>query len=279
MERRFLHSALRELHVFARAPRFWLTFLTVVAIFWVTGPYETGERLAAAPRLGYWLVLHALAWATAIIFVVAAEIALRARMASMFLRMLTGAALAAPVIGLVTLTLNSATFGRPFTAAAYGESVLIGMALSVLFCILTWHVMRGENGLIPDEAGQAAEATPAAAHEVPLLRRLQPKNRGRLRYLSMQDHYVEVATIAGKELLLMRFSDALEELGNAPGLRVHRSHWIADDAVTNVVHRNGKMEIVVASGTRFPVSRPYRAAARNRWAAARKAQGSLAQGE
>ncbi|MGG2478092.1 DNA-binding response regulator, partial [Rhizobium sp. BR5] len=30
------------------------------------------------------------------------------------------------------------------------------------------------------------------------------------------------------QLVLLRFADALKELGHTAGLQVHRSHWIAD---------------------------------------------------
>ena len=63
----FLQSALRELHVFLRSARFWATFVAVVLIFWVTGPYGTAERLAAVPRLGFWFVQHAVAWSLAVV--------------------------------------------------------------------------------------------------------------------------------------------------------------------------------------------------------------------
>ena len=39
----------------------------------------------------------------------------------------------------------------------------------------------------------------------------------------MNDHYVEVETTKGTTLILLRFSDALEELGCAYGLQVRRS--------------------------------------------------------
>ena len=90
VERPFLQSALRELQVFLRAPRFWATFGAVVLIFWVTGPYGTAERLATVPRLGFWLVLHAVAWSIAVGTIVLVNTLLLPRMPSLAGRMALG---------------------------------------------------------------------------------------------------------------------------------------------------------------------------------------------
>lgn len=265
MTGRLAQSALRELLVFLRSPRFWGTFAAVVVLFWITAPFGTAS-LPAAPRLGFWLVLHVATWACALVFVVLADIGLEGRIASRFARMMSGALLAAPLIGLVTETLRIATFGGEFTPASYGGAILTGLALSALFCVLTWLSMN------PVLDGDPAAASPPSSQPAPqelgesaLLRRLNPHNRGAPLHLAGQDHYVEVVTTRGRELILMRFADALAELGDAPGLRVHRSHWVADAAVTALERDSGRPVLVLASGTRVPVSRPYVAVVRRRW--------------
>ncbi len=80
--------------------------------------------------------------------------------------------------------------------------------------------------------------------------------------LSMNDHYVEVETAKGATLILLRFSDALEELGGADGLQVHRSHWGAKDAVESARRDGSRLYLMLKSGQEIPVSRTYRAAAR-----------------
>ena len=186
MERPLLQSALRELQLFLRSPRFWATFGAVVLIFWVTGPYGTGERLAAAPRLGFWLVIHGAAWSIAILFVTVANLVLMQRFGSMFLRMLAGAAAAAPAIGLVTEAISATTFGETITAATLVESMFSGLLLSILFCTLTFMTMNAEDkrrmgGELADIATPPDE-TPAAASgstpaEVPLMRRNEDPSR------------------------------------------------------------------------------------------------------
>lgn len=262
VNRPLVHSALRELQSFLRAPRFWATFATVVLIFWVTGPFGTIATLPAAPRLGFWLVLHAAAWSCALICVVLADLVLEGFTENRFMRMMAGAVCAAPAIGLVTEILRSATFDQPLTLASYGRALVIGLMLSVLFCLLTWLSMnpQSQEAVADETTGIAAPAPPA-----PLLRRLSPGIRGPILYLGVQDHYVEIVTSRGRELVLMRFSDALDELGDTPGMHVHRSHWVADMAVATLARDDGRLVVMLKSGARIPVSRPNAAEVRRRW--------------
>lgn len=79
----------------------------------------------------------------------------------------------------------------------------------------------------------------------------------------MQDHYVEVKTKLGAQLVLMRFSDALEELTDQPGWRIHRSHWVAEDVVADIRREGRKTFIVTTDDSELPVSRTYLSALRN----------------
>ena len=65
--------------------------------------------------------------------------------------------------------------------------------------------------------------------DTPLQRLLPFDKRGKLVFLRASDHYVIVRTSKGEHELRMRFADALERLGSARGLQVHRSFWVAQD--------------------------------------------------
>lgn len=278
MKRPFLQSTLRELHLVLKAPRLWATFAAVVLIFWVTGPYGTAERLALVPRLGFWLVLHALTWAIAIVSAVFANGILRERVTSGFVRMMIGAAVASIPIGLVTTAIGSVTFSVAPTAAGVLTDIATGLLLSLSFCALTWMTMNKESASELNDTGTLAATTDERGHQafveptlhkntgqVPLLLRLKHANRGVPLHLTVSDHYTEVTTTAGRELILLRFADALGELGPVQGLQVHRSHWVADAHVARLVRDNGRMTIQLGDGTEVPVSRTYAAAVRQRW--------------
>lgn len=138
----------------------------------------------------------------------------------------------------------------------YGQVALVGICIHLLMSL----VFRSEPESEPAPA--AHEADPPVSGPVPrstdgenpFLRRL-PAELGRdLLSLQMQDHYVQVRTALGTTLLLMRFRDAVAELGEA-GIQVHRSWWAAFDAM-EVLERDGRSaRLRLRGGSTLPVSR------------------------
>ncbi len=91
-------------------------------------------------------------------------------------------------------------------------------------------------------------------------RRLSAKRRAaRLLAVEAEDHYLRVHTDAGDELITLRFSDALQELGGLAGYQTHRSWWVAAGAIEAVRWRRGRGELRLASGLTAPVSRTHTA--------------------
>ena len=91
-----------------------------------------------------------------------------------------------------------------------------------------------------------------------LMRRVEPDLRGAIWAISVRDHYVDVITSRGKFSLLMRFSDAIDEVDCQPGAQVHRSHWVAWDGVALVCREGNKMSLQLKNGHQIPVSRNHR---------------------
>ncbi len=118
---------------------------------------------------------------------------------------------------------------------------------------------------ISEIVGASLRPTPvgtSATKPPPILERLPLPQRGKLLALSVADHYVDVKTDRGTSLLLMRLSDAIKETAGAPGVQIHRSHWVALDAVKAVSRASGKIVVELETGDKLPVSRGYLAAAR-----------------
>ena len=80
--------------------------------------------------------------------------------------------------------------------------------------------------------------------------------------VSSEDHYVRVFTDLGDDLILMRIADAVRELSGVAGAQVHRSWWVAREAVADEKRVNGRRFVVLKSGLDVPVSRGFQAAAR-----------------
>lgn len=85
-----------------------------------------------------------------------------------------------------------------------------------------------------------------------------PKKLGKeLICFSMEDHYLHVHTEIGSHMMLMRMKDALVELKNYNGLQVHRSWWIATDAVIDVKKEARKATLIMKNNMEVPVSQKY----------------------
>jgi len=92
--------------------------------------------------------------------------------------------------------------------------------------------------------------------------------RARLIAVQAEDHYLRIRTEAGSDLVLMRFGDALDQLGACDGFRTHRSWWVARTGVETARWKSGRGELVLSDGATAPVSRTYAAALKGTdWAA------------
>lgn len=85
--------------------------------------------------------------------------------------------------------------------------------------------------------------------------RLPPHLGSDLLALEMEDHYVRAHTALGSELILMRMRDAVAELQGIEGAQVHRSWWVARDAVEDVKRDGRNLRLVLPGGIEAPVSR------------------------
>jgi DNA-binding LytR/AlgR family response regulator len=283
--------------MFFRSPRLWMTVLVVVLVFTITGPFGTLTAMPLLQRFAFWLLLHGMAFSIAIVCAVVSDVALERSVPSRLVRMLAGSALAALPIGVGVSLLQTGFTGQAFTRAEILHQMATSLPLCLALCLLTYlttspAMETGSSAILanaaieadvmpsavdgPQETGTpVSEGQPAVtpSFEPPaILARLKPENRGRLLRLSVEDHYTQVLTTRGRELVLLRFADALKETGDTPGHRVHRSHWIADGHVESLERRTGRLFIRTRDGGEIPVSRPYEAETRARF------EGTLRQG-
>jgi hypothetical protein len=114
-----------------------------------------------------------------------------------------------------------------------------------------------------EDVSETGSATLPAALTEPerprIFERLPERLGDDLLRLSVQDHFVCVHLAEGSETLRMRFGDAISEVDGIPGLRVHRSHWVAENAVAGHEFEAGKVILTLRDGSKIPVSRNYRA--------------------
>jgi DNA-binding LytR/AlgR family response regulator len=81
------------------------------------------------------------------------------------------------------------------------------------------------------------------------------QKRAPLVALSVEDHYVRIRTTKGEAMILMQLGDAIREVGDTPGLQVHRSHWVALDQIRAVTRKGDGAIVSLRHGPDVPVSR------------------------
>lgn len=223
--------------------------LTVLA-FTVLGPFDT-SALPLAPRLAYWLICICAGWLC--VWLMLMLILRHPRLDDWpgAARVGLAVSLASIPIGMIVIKVEWVIRGNQLEAASM---------LNVLFiCALI-------GGLMYMRVSTRLGVSPPTPAPAPFFKRLAFDLGRELISLSMQDHYVEVTTAKGTSLILIRFQDALEELGAYGGVQIHRSHWVALDALRRLKRQDGKLFIELLDGRSLPVSRTYAKSVRAVWA-------------
>lgn len=243
-----LQSTKRELHALLSNRRVLIGVGAAGVITGLAGPFGTGDYLGLLARLAYWLVLCFGTFLTGSLLI---GPGIRALMARGLPRM--GAALVAAVLAGLVITaevalLNWVVFALPPTDPAYLADVALNGVIISAVITLAALFLADEAPADPPPSG-ATRPAPA------LLTRLPLEKRGALVSLTVQDHYVEVVTTKGRDLVLMRLTDAIRETDPTPGLQVHRSHWVATDQVRSARRDGARAVLTLGDGRDIPVSR------------------------
>jgi hypothetical protein len=209
------------------------------------GPYRTLD-VPPLLRTAYWL---AAAIGSGLIGI-AIDAALGPRIPSFWPRVAVVSLAMTPPVTLYVYALNALLLDLPrrwWLLPQLGGQVLVVALLIMALRGLLWRRIVETRTVI---------APPLPEAERAFRQRLSAKRRAaRLIALEAEDHYVRVHTDAGSELLLMRFSEAVEELAQAYGYRLHRSWWVAAEAIEAVRWKRGGGEARLAQGITAPVSR------------------------
>jgi len=172
---------------------------------------------------------------------------------------LTVAALSAAITGPVSLLVWIVT-GMVFEGRPYPITTLpfmVGPVLTITAVMSAINVFLGKAQPVQTHAAVAG-STPSRFPD-----RLPPKLRGAaIHAVQAEDHYLRIHTERGSDLILMRLSDALDELAGLEGAQTHRSWWVAKGAVRDVSRGDGRATLSLDGGLTAPVSRRYARALR-----------------
>ncbi len=227
----------------------------------LTGPFGTELIFAPVPRIAFWAVMVSAPYAAGS---AAADLAWEAlgRRLRPIPALALGAVAPAIAVPPVILGVNLVVLGTPYPfdglAAFVASLVLVCGAVGMLVHLVLRDVPAEwrwpdatDDGLLRAPAEPLKREDPPAR----LLDRLPASDRAPLVALSGKDHYVLVRTLKGETRLLMRLSDAIREVGDTPGLQVHRSHWVALDSVRAARRAGARVALRMATGPDIPVSR------------------------
>ena len=164
-------------------------------------------------------------------------------------RIASGMCVGVPV-SMIVWSLNKYAFGFDMGSwlvyfKLLGYCVVISTAISVLYFLIA------NRSFTPKTDG----AIIATASRNRFLDRL-PRHLGtNLLHIASEDHYVKATTELGSHMVLMRFSDALEELEAMDGIQIHRSHWVTRSGIDTLLREDGKLVVRTINEQTIPVSR------------------------
>lgn len=183
--------------------------------------------------------------------------ALRRRMSVTWRRLVVASVVMTLPTALLVIVSGRLLAGGRISGAIYLD--LLWQVWPILLAVMAVRALVWRRAPVRVET-RTVIAAPLPEAEARFRRRLSAKRRGaRLIAVEAHDHYLKVHTDAGEELITLRFADALEELALAHGWRVHRSWWVAADAVEGARWRRGAGELRLVGGLVAPVSRTHRA--------------------
>jgi DNA-binding LytR/AlgR family response regulator len=227
-----------------------LALMAVIGAFLgMLGPFGT-DNLHDGPRYLYWELCIVGGGAIG----VAIDEALGRRVRGAWRRVGLDSLLMTPLVTVLVLAVGLLVFNHnagPRLPLLTLQVFVISVAVMTVRA-LVWRAPR----TIVETRTLVAPPLPEA--EAAFRCRLSAKRRAaRLIAVEAYDHWLRVHTDAGSELITLRFQDALDELAAAHGLQIHRSWWVAADAIEDVRWRRGAGEAKLAAGVTAPVSRTY----------------------
>jgi hypothetical protein len=149
----------------------------------------------------------------------------------------------------------SSTFGNGLSLAHAFEklptNIILTLVLETLYITFVLPVATGAAE--PTEKSERSAPSPRVCTTLSLA--------GKTFYcddllsVSSEDHYVKIRTRAGAEMLRGRLSDMIGQLSCRDGIQPHRSHWVAREAVADMVAKDGHKYLELVDGSQIPVAR------------------------
>lgn len=237
-----LQLAIREWRREITSPIAAAIFGGVIIILLLMSPFDVGAQLSIRLQLIYWTAVVLTTYSAGAII----NGYLRAQHGaawSIGRLCATNTVLTGIAVTVIVVAINAVTF--QYVPAAADMPMYFGSIFAVA-AIVSFIFFFANGG--------TTDATPRMPA---ILDRLPFDKRGALLCLSVEDHYVRIETTNGSEMVLMRLRDAMRETDPTAGFQVHRSHWVARDAIQSARRDADRAILTLHNGRDVPASRRY----------------------
>lgn len=247
MNNSLLHLTYREMRDTFFKPRPLGILALVSLVLGLSGPFQTFEFLAPVQRVIYWTAICTFTFTAGQFAGGYVLRVVQARGWKVVGQILSTGVASGLAVWPVVVVINWITFGGDVTD-------WISVGILFIYCVLISTVVAAASALL---GGPRSSVEKVGASTPKIVSRLPLELRGELISLSVQDHYVEVATSNGASLVHFRLRDAMDDCDGVEGLQIHRSHWVARAGIKSVFRRDGKVFVETVRGDKLPVSRTY----------------------
>ncbi len=151
--------------------------------------------------------------------------------------------------------------------AYFGEFMTLATVVIPIHFVLWLIIDRRSHGVSDDSGAQ----TPSVPEFLQRTTNLQAED---VLALQAEEHYVRIYSGDGSELVHCRFGKAAKEMPAKLGLQVHRSWWVADDAVRSAKRGARRWQLDLVTDETVPVSDSFVTAVRERGWLKRKPRNS-----
>lgn len=236
----------------------FLATLTLCVVMGVTGPFGTYGTMGLGARLVYFVVVGSLTWVLITGLAAWSGQLEPINRWPVYVRMaIVGLLGAIPSTAAVIVVHGWLSWPIPWR---YFPEVYVDNAfLTVVIAIVIGLAVEQRLRAVADaERARVAELPQTGPGPDPdFFRRIPPALGRDLLALEMEDHYLRIHTAIGSDLILLRLRDAMAELGPKRGRQVHRSWWVAENAVAST-ERGARPLLVLRNGLKVPVSKSFR---------------------
>lgn len=236
----YLKAGLRDFAARIFSPLQVFSVLATICLLTIAGPFGTYDKLSVFERAQYWglIVILAIVIVTVVKIVVGSVLPKLSYWQNGALVSIIFTVFYSPILVVLAHTMAGHTHTH-FFPTWMSFLIVFGVAMAI---VQIRYLLQ----------------TQESAETARLFDRFTNKSVKQVYRVSVRDHYVDVFTDRGTEKLLMRFSDAVAELDGIRGNQVHRSHWVACDAMVRLDRNNGKYLLVLKDGSKIPVSKSHR---------------------